>query len=67
MNVIYTIIILPCSKPTNFLLSMGAHTLSNDKKRKEEFHSLQLFYPYCIIFFLVEIRSSRNDIAFFHK
>lgn len=45
----------------------GDSHLSNDKKRKEEFHSLQLFYPYCFIFFLVEIRSSRNDIAFFHK
>ena len=67
MKVFYTIFIVTSSRPTNLLLSMGVSHLSNDKERKEEFHTFQIFYPYRIIFFLVEIQSSRNDIAFFHK
>ena len=67
MNVNYTIALYQVRGRLISYFLWGAHTLSNDKKRNEEFHSLQLFYPYCIIFFLVEIRSSRNDIAFFHK
>ena len=44
MKVIYTIFIVTSSRPTNLLLSIQAHTLSNDKSVKKKNSTLFSFF-----------------------
>ncbi|CAN5167443.1 hypothetical protein BH18THE2_BH18THE2_17440 [soil metagenome] len=71
MSVIYTIVIVTSSRPTNFLLSIRAHILSNDKKHKEEFTLFKFFIPIISYSFLLKsevagmtLHFSINDATF---